>query len=123
MADTQGLDKGELYHIRMQGNLGEKWADWFEGFVMTSRPDGETLLTGYVQDQAALHGVLGKIRGLGHPLLLVAQTQCPCSSKRCPRHGHCHECAAHHAARGKLPYCFREKTKWDKHCASFAQGK
>ena len=83
MADeTTDLRKTSIYHIRVKGNLDEKWADWFEGFVMTSRDDGETLLTGAVVDQAALHGVLGKIHSLGLPLLLVAQTDCPCSSKK-----------------------------------------
>jgi hypothetical protein len=123
MAEKRILDNGDIYHIRIQGNLDEKWADWFGGFVMASRPSGETLLTGRVEDQAALHGVLAKIRGLGQPLLLVTRTQCPCSSKRCERHGRCQECAAHHGANGKLPFCFRERTKWEKHCAALVQGR
>jgi hypothetical protein len=116
MADERGSVRGEIYHIRVEGKLDGKWADWFEGFVMTSRGTGETLLTGPVEDQAALHGVLGKIGGLGLPLLLVAQTGCPCPKKSCPRRGQCEACAAYHGEKGKLPFCFREKTKWDKRC-------
>jgi hypothetical protein len=102
MADERAFAQ-EIYHIRVKGNLDAKWADWFEGFVMASRGNGETLLSGAVVDQAALHGVLAKIHSLGLPLLLVAQTGCPCSKRKCPRRGQCHECAAYHAANGKLP--------------------
>lgn len=119
MIRRQECQSGEIYHIRARGNLDAKWADWFEGFVMAPRGNGETQLTGAVVDQAALQGVLGKIHSLGLPLLLVAQTGCPCPSKNCPRHGQCHECAAHYKDNGKLPFCFREKTRWDKRCAAF----
>lgn len=118
MADEGRLLEDEIYHIRVKGSLDEKWADWFEGFVMASRGNGRTLLSGPVVDQAALHGVLGKIHRLGLPLLLVAQTGCPCSKRSCPRRGQCQECAAYHGANGKLPYCFREKTRWDKRFAA-----
>jgi hypothetical protein len=110
--------KENIYHIRVKGNLDEKWADWFDGFVMTSRNSGETLLSGAATDQAALHGVLGKIRSLGLPLLLVVQTACPCPKKSCPRRGHCRECAAYHGAKAGLPFCFRERNKWDKRCTA-----
>jgi hypothetical protein len=113
--------KESIYHIRVKGTLDEKWADWFEGFVMVTRDNGETLLSGEVVDQAALQGVLGKIHSLGLPLLLVAQTGCPCPSKNCPRHGQCHQCAAHYGNNGKLPFCFRERTKWDKRRAAFME--
>lgn len=116
MADQQAPTKMDIYHIRIRGKLDEKWADWFEGFVMAARDNGETLLSGAVVDQAALHGVLAKIHSLGLPLLLVAQTGCPCSKKNCPRHGQCHECAAYHGARGQLAYCFRTRNRWDKQC-------
>jgi hypothetical protein len=119
MVDKQELDKENIYHIRVKGKLDEKWADWFGGFVMASRGTGETLLTGAVVDQAALHGVLGKIHSIGLPLLLVARTGCPCPSKNCPRHGQCRECAVHYAARGGQPFCFREKTRWSKRYAAF----
>lgn len=113
----QGSNERNFYHIRVKGNLGEKWADWFDGFVLVSRDNGETLLTGPVVDQAALYGVLGKIRDLDMPLLLAVQTGCPCSKESCPRHGRCQECAAYHGVKGKLPYCFRTRTKWDRSCA------
>ena len=113
--------KENIYHIRVKGNLDEKWADWFVGFVMVTRDNGETLLSGEVVDQAALQGVLSKIHSLGLPLLLVAQTGCPCPSQNCPRHGPCHQCAAHYGNNGKLPFCFRERTKWDKRRAAFME--
>ena len=72
-----------------------------------------------MRGQAALQGVLAKIHSLGLPLLLVAQTGCPCPSTNCPRHGQCRECAVHYAARGGQPFCFREKTRWSKRYAAF----
>ena len=119
MVDKRKLHQENIYHIRVKGTLDEKWADWFEGFVMNTGGNGETALTGAVVDQAALQGVLGKIHSLGLPLLLVAQTGCPCPSKNCPRHGQCRECAVHYAAKGGQPFCFRERTKWRKQCAAF----
>jgi hypothetical protein len=119
MAKKQDLHKGSIYHIRVKGNLDAKWADWFEGFVMASHGNGETALTGVVVDQAALQGVLAKIHSLGLPLFLVAQTGCPCPSKNCPRHGQCRECAAHYAGNGKQPFCFRQRSRWNKQCAAF----
>lgn len=62
-----------LYHIKVKGNLGPKWADWFDGFVLTFPGNDETLLSGRVADQAALHGILNKINRLGLVLILVAQ--------------------------------------------------
>jgi len=123
MTDERRFAQKSIYHIRVKSNLDEKWADWFDGFVMTSRDSGETLLSGAVVDQAALYGVLGKIHNLGLSLLLVAQTECPCPKKSCPRRGQCRECAAYHGAKGKLPYCFRTRTRWDKRCAAFAKAR
>jgi hypothetical protein len=119
MAENQ-VSVHQIYHIRVKGHLDEKWRDWFDGFVMVPRASGETLLTGPVADQAALYGVLSRIRDLNVPLLLLAQTDCPCP-KRCPRHGLCQECAAYHSAKGKLPYCSRSKTKWDRQCAALVE--
>jgi hypothetical protein len=119
MVNRREFQSGEIYQIRVKGNLDAKWADWFEGFVMAPKGNGETQLTGAVVDQAALQGVLAKIHSLGLPLLLVAQTGCPCPSKHCPRHGQCYECAAHYENNGKRPFCFREKTRWDKRRAAF----
>jgi hypothetical protein len=123
MADKQELHRENIYHIRVKGNLDQKWADWFQGFVMASQGNGETALTGAVPDQAALQGVLAKIHSLGLPLLLVAQTGCPCPSKNCPRHGQCRECAAHYGGNGKLPFCFRERTRWEKQRAAFMKAR
>jgi hypothetical protein len=60
-----------LYEIRIKGHLNDKWADWFEGLTITRADNGETLLRGPVSDQAALHGLLRKVRDLGLPLLSV----------------------------------------------------
>jgi len=60
-----------IYQIRIKGHLGLQWTDWFEGLTITLEDSGETLLTGPVVDQAALHGLLKKVRDLGMPLLSV----------------------------------------------------
>jgi hypothetical protein len=61
----------KVYQIRIKGHLSPEWTDWFEGMTITLEPDGETLLTGPVVDQTALHGLLRKVRDLGMPLLSV----------------------------------------------------
>ena len=61
----------EAYQIRIKGHLGRQWTDWFGGLVIALEDDGDTLLTGPVSDQAALHGLLRKIRDLGMPLISV----------------------------------------------------
>ena len=60
-----------VYQIKIEGHLDDQWADWFEGLSVTLEEDGNTLLTGQVIDQAALHGLLKKVRDLGMPLLSV----------------------------------------------------
>ncbi len=60
-----------LYEIRLKGHLDSRWADHFDGLSITLEDNGETLLSGPVIDQAALHGVLRKVRDLGTPLLSV----------------------------------------------------
>jgi len=60
-----------VYQIRIKGYLGPKWIDWFEGLTITLEKDGDTLLTGPVVDQAALYGLLKKVRDLGLPLVSV----------------------------------------------------
>jgi hypothetical protein len=60
-----------LYQIRIKGHLGLQWTDWFGGLTITLEEDGNTLLTGTVIDQAALHGLLKKVRDLGIPLLSI----------------------------------------------------
>jgi hypothetical protein len=59
------------YQIRIQGHLSQQWNEWFDGLTITNTDDGEALLCGPLADQAALHGVLMKIRDLGVPLLAV----------------------------------------------------
>ena len=75
IANRRKFDKSAVYHIRVKGLLGEKWSDWFDGFTITQQADDETLLTGPVPDQAALHGLLAKIRDLGLPLLSVKRVE------------------------------------------------
>ena len=60
-----------IYQIRLEGHLGGQWSGWFEGMAITLEESGSTLLTGPIVDQAALHGLLKKVRDLGMPLLSV----------------------------------------------------
>jgi hypothetical protein len=64
-------DQPMVYQIRLKGHLGTKWADWFDGLTITLEDGGDTLRTGPVVDQDALHGLLKKVRDLGMPLLSV----------------------------------------------------
>lgn len=64
-------EQSRVYTIRIEGHLGRQRMDWFEGLIITLEEDGNTLLSGVVIDQAALHGILKKIRDLGMPLLSV----------------------------------------------------
>ena len=59
------------YQIRLKGHLGGQWTDWFGGLAITLEANGDTLLTGSVTDQAALHGLLRTVRDLGMPLISV----------------------------------------------------
>jgi hypothetical protein len=70
-------DSGQpmAYQIRLTGHLGHGWTDWFEGLAITLEDNGDTLLTGPVVDQAALHGVLKKVRDLGMPLVSVTRVR------------------------------------------------
>ncbi len=71
---TPKIDKSQpvIYQIRIKGHLGSQWTDWFEGMTIKLEEDGNTLLTGPVVDQAALHGLLKKVRDLGLPLVSVS---------------------------------------------------
>ncbi len=60
-----------VYQIRIKGHLGRQWADWFGGLSITLGDSGDTFLTGTVVDQAALYGLLRKLRDLGMPLISV----------------------------------------------------
>ncbi len=66
-------DHGEpgYYEIRIRGHLDDRWTGWFDGLTITMKEDGDTLITGPVVDQAALHSLLRKVRDLGMPLLSV----------------------------------------------------
>jgi hypothetical protein len=64
-----------IYHIRVKGHLGRQWIEWFEGLSITLEDNGETLITGPVADQAALHGLLKKVRDLGMPLISVHRAE------------------------------------------------
>lgn len=71
MAELPNKSTGKTYQIRLKGHLDESWADWFDGLVFKHESDGTTTLSGEVIDQAALHGLLKKVRDLGMPLLSV----------------------------------------------------
>ena len=71
MTDGREFDRQAIYRIRVKGDLDSEWSDWFDGLTITTLVDGETLLTGPVADQAALHSLLGRIRDLGLPLLAL----------------------------------------------------
>lgn len=65
------MDEPEHYEIRIEGHLDTRWVDWFDGLTITLEDNGETVLTGTVADQAALHGLLRKVRDLGMTLISV----------------------------------------------------
>jgi hypothetical protein len=72
-------DTGEpvIYQIRIKGHLDRRWTDWFEGLTITQEDNGDTLLTGPVVDQAALYGLLRKVRDLGMPLISAIRLRSP----------------------------------------------
>lgn len=75
MSDTPSVGSNPtqttIYEIRISGHLGCEWTDWFGGLTITRDEGGDTLLTGPIVDQSALHGLLKKVRDLGMPLLSV----------------------------------------------------
>jgi hypothetical protein len=76
MSDKQTLiekhNQHPYYEIRLKGHLDDRWAEWFDGLTITLEEDGDTLLTGPVVDQPALHGLLKKVRDLGIPLISIS---------------------------------------------------
>jgi hypothetical protein len=74
-ASTDDHNEPGIYEIRIKGHLADRWTDWFGGLSITLEDNGETLLTGPVVDQAALHGLLKKVRDLGMPLLSVTRVK------------------------------------------------
>ncbi len=67
----RGSNRPDIYQIILQGHLSSQWSDWFDGFTITLDQRGQTILVGPVIDQAALHGVLKKVRDLGIPIISV----------------------------------------------------
>ena len=59
------------YHIKIKGHLDTSWQDWFNGLTITLTDDGDTILSGVIVDQAALHGLLNKIRNLGLTIISI----------------------------------------------------
>ncbi len=72
-ASMEDYDESGFYEIRIQGHLDNRWVDWFEGLTIVREDNGDTRLTGPVVDQAALHGLLRKVRDLGMPLISVTR--------------------------------------------------
>jgi hypothetical protein len=68
---SSGPRDSAVYQVRIKGHLDSQWIGWFEGLTIMLEDDGDTLLTGPVVDQAALHGLLRKVRDLGMPLISV----------------------------------------------------
>lgn len=63
--------KNRIYEIKLKGQIDRSWSEWFDGFVVTYESDDKTTLSGEIVDQAALHGLLKRIRDLGLPLISV----------------------------------------------------
>lgn len=72
---TDGRRESARYEIRVKGHLDARWAEWFDGLSLSHASDGTTVIDGLVADQAALHGLLQKLRDLGVPLVSVARVE------------------------------------------------
>lgn len=70
------------YEIVVEGHLGARWAAWFDGLTVTTEPDGTTVLRGHVVDQAALHGLLQRLRDIGIPLISITPGEEPTTTER-----------------------------------------
>ncbi|MCP5085991.1 MAG: hypothetical protein GY952_04180, partial [Rhodobacteraceae bacterium] len=75
MVNARIFDEPAAYQIKVSGCLDLKWGNWFDDITVTALSDDETLLTGLIADQAALHGLLAKLRDLGLPILLVKRLE------------------------------------------------
>ena len=75
MSNNHQTNEAMIYQIRLQGHLGRQWTEWFEGMTITLEDNGDTLITGPIADQSALHGLLKKVRDLGMPLLSVTSVE------------------------------------------------
>jgi hypothetical protein len=86
MSDTtRGLGDTGGYEIRTQGRISDRWSEWFDGMVLVHEADGTTVIRCPALDQAALHGLLAKVRDLGLPLISVTPTPDPSVSERTDR--------------------------------------
>jgi len=74
-ASTGQRHEAGRYEIRLNGHLDARWATWFDGLSLTNERDGTTVIHGFVADQAALHGLLQKVRDVGLPLVSVTQVE------------------------------------------------
>ena len=72
----------DAYEIRIRGHLEPRWASWFDGLTLTQDPDGTTVIRGEVADQAALHGLIQKVRDIGLPLVSVTPIAGPIREPR-----------------------------------------
>jgi hypothetical protein len=72
----------DAYEIRVRGHLEPRWTSWFDGLTLTQDPDGTTVIRGEVADQAALHGLIQKVRDIGLPLVSVTSTATPSKEPR-----------------------------------------
>lgn len=81
-ASDQNAGQPIVYQIRIAGHLNPRWTDWFGGMSITLLAEGDTLLTGPVLDQAALYGLLRKVRNLGMPLMSVNRIETTQNQKR-----------------------------------------
>ncbi len=93
MSHSKGQGEQVVYRIQVRGVIDARWSEWFHGLTICPQDNGDTLLIGPVRDQAALHGLLAKIRDLGLPLLSVDRVDAapggaePCSGYRKDDHG------------------------------------
>lgn len=71
---VSGFDEVGSYEIHLKGRLDPRWAGWFDGLTLTANDDGTSLIHGLIEDQAALHGLLAKVRDIGLPLISVTRT-------------------------------------------------
>ena len=75
MSEKSTVDEAGRYEIRLKGHLDSRWAEWFDGLGLTNDKDGTTVIHGLVLDQAALHGLLRKVRDVGLPLISVTRVE------------------------------------------------
>jgi hypothetical protein len=75
MSEKSTVDEAGRYEIRLKGHLDSRWAEWFDGLSLTNSSDGTTVIHGFVLDQAALHGLLRKVRDIGLQLISVTRVE------------------------------------------------